>query len=193
MTEPPDQPTATTTKWLTSALFIAVGTGCAVLATVLIIEIANSSKRNAMRMEVFTRLRGIYSGYQLYVEQNRGLYSPDLGTLYQNNYFTADFVLSPFTNKRAPANFESWDVARQNRWINTQSSFVIAPQWMREKEGIVVYLKPEDSDGHGVAIAWSDNHCGWKPIDSIRELIESNDGRPMPRGNAKEQEPPPPG
>ena len=155
------------------------------LAAILIVELIASTRRNAARMETATRLRGIHQGYIQYAEANDGRLPPDLATLYRNSYFTADFVLSPLTNKCLPDGFGNWPVEKQDEWINTQSSYVLAPPWMRKENGIAVYLKPEDSDGHGIAIAWSDNHLTWVPIKTFRESVASYADRPLPQDAAK--------
>lgn len=154
----------------------AIGVGVALPAL-------GAARRTARRMQATTQGRGIHQACVTYAQGSAkgpnggGTFPPDFPTLLRGNYFTPEYLVSPFADG-PPADFLAWPQAQQDAWVQQHASFVLLPGLTDtiKTEDVALFLKPGHSNGGGIAIVYQDNRAIWTPMDEAAAIIRAQTG-----------------
>jgi Ca-activated chloride channel family protein len=145
---------------------------CALLVGIFLPALG-SARRSARQMKSTTQARGIGQGMAMYAQQNKGRYPERLSQLVEDNYISAEYLISPNSNTRLPSNFNELSQQKQNEWIDQNSSFKLLAGGERARgidtEQILGYM--EHGEGKGVSIARGDGSASYELGDTIRGQI----------------------
>lgn len=158
-------PNMTTTPILVGTLLPALG----------------AARRTAREMQSMTQIRGIGSGCVLYLQSSTQ--PPDIAQLLEDNYFTAQYALSPLVDKHEPPGFNDRTSEEKAQWIRLNASYIIVTKGMKDNsdpEFIMVFGRPEDSGPSGmIPVCWADNHTSMEPIERVEEILQKQTGLSM--------------
>ncbi|MEX0774624.1 MAG: hypothetical protein WD042_02795 [Phycisphaeraceae bacterium] len=167
--------------WMsTSSLSLGVGIALPALG---------AARRTARQMQDSTQVRGIIQGCILYAQGNAERYPDNVYKLLQGNYMTPEYLLSPLSGKKLPAEYGTWPEDKQRTWINDNMSYVLIPNLTADTDSrrIAAFTKIQDSGGKGISIGYNDNHAEWTPLDKARKLIKEQTGRTLEEWSGVEE------
>lgn len=143
----------------------------AALLVALLMPATGASRRAARQMQSTTQARGIGQGLYTYAQDNDGRYPDKVSQLVEGGYISPDYVISPDSNVRVPANFDKMPQQAKNDWIDQNSSFkLLAGGEKAESLGsqrIVGYM----NNGPGASIARGDGSAAYETQDQLHELL----------------------
>ena len=136
--------------------------------------------------------RGIGTAAIQYSQSNNGIMAPDLASMLEGQYFTAEYLLSPRSKKRVPPDLRQWTKEKRALWVEANTSYVYLGRGMRadlDSTKIVAYQKYEESDGRYIAVCFGDNHTESLPIEDARRRIMAQTGvDPVPASTLPESD-----
>ena len=148
------------------------------LATGVLLPALGSARKTARRMQGATQVRGIHQGCVIYAQGADGRFPDDIGTLYINDLFPAEYVLSPMSERSPPADIDNWPDEQKRQWVNENTSFVLVPGLTDDVDEmrVAVFTKLQDCGGEKISIGYNDNHVVMVPIAEARLIIKENTG-----------------
>lgn len=154
------------------AAYSALLAACVIIVGLLLPSLG-AARRSSRQMKMTTQARGIGQGLYLYAEENKGRYPDRVSQLVEENYISADYLISPNSKTRLPSNFNEFSQQKQNEWIDQNSSFKLLVGGERaggiDSQKIVGYM--EHGESKGVSVARGDGSASYESVDEVQELI----------------------
>lgn len=146
----------------------------ALMASILLPSL-NKARETANRVKCASNMKQIGLAIQLYGNENKGKYPPDLGTLIKTQEITAQCFVCPSGNTGLPntAGMKPDDIAK---WANEHSDYVYLGAGMNMTAGaevIVLHEKPDAHDRQGMLMLFGDGHVEFEMMPSAMKMIEA--------------------
>ena len=140
-----------------------------------------AARRTARQMKSATQCRGIVQSLVVYSNDNNDRYPNDIAVLYEDNFFAAEYALSPDSGIRIPVGFEQWDIARRSQWLRENASYVLIPDLMADinSETICVFERPDHVSRDDIAVGFNDGAAMVMDRHEARQRIEQQTGKTL--------------
>jgi hypothetical protein len=161
------------------------------LAVGIMLPALGSARRTARQMQANTQARGIHQAQVVYAQSNNNKFSNDIAALFEGNYFTVEYTLSPVHHQEAPADFDQWPVDQQKQWVRENAAFILVPDLTDDMDTnkIAVFGDPTMFGGRGIPVAYNDNHCNYEiDIEAIKAQLLKQTGKTMEQLIARQRE-----
>ncbi len=135
--------------------------GSTALMTSILLPSLNRARETANRIKCATNMHQIGQAIQLYANENKGNYPPDLGTLVTTEDINADAFVCPSGNVSLPANLAQMKPPQMAQWVSEHSTYVYVGKGLTTSapaDRVVLYEKLEDHDNAGGNFLYSDGH-----------------------------------
>ncbi len=152
------------------------------LAVGILLPALGAARRAARQMKSVTQCRGIVQAQVIFALGNKDRMSNDIAELYENNAFTAEYVISPRSGISLPRGFNDWDMEQQKQWVRENASYILIPDLRNtiNSETVCVFERPELSGGGGMAVGFSDGSTRFMADQwEAREMIEAQTGKTL--------------
>lgn len=154
------------------------------MAVGILLPALGTARRTARQMQSNTQLRGIHQAQVTYAQGNNGKFADDLAVLLEGNFFTAEYLLSPMSGKKAPADFDRMSRDERAQWVRKNTSYVFVPGLVDDfdTEKIAGFGIPEDHQGgeRGIPVVYNDNHTVWEPdLEAFKAKLQKQTGWTM--------------
>ncbi|WP_432798783.1 hypothetical protein [Poriferisphaera sp. WC338] len=152
------------------------------LAVGIMLPALGAARRTARQMQCNTQLRGLHQAQVIYAQSNRSCFTNDISDLTEGDYFTIDYMLSPFGSKSEPADYYDWSEEKRRQWARDNTDFIFVPNLMEtlNTQRVAGFMDPNVYDMRGTAIVYNDNHVEWHTEESMMEELDKierqNDG-----------------
>jgi prepilin-type processing-associated H-X9-DG protein len=146
----------------------------ALLVSILLPSL-NRGRETANRVKCASNMKQIGLGIQLYENENKGKYPPDLGTLLKTEDLTAQVFICPSANSSLDA-IRGMNIDDAAKWVNEHSDYVYLGAGMNNKAGgevIVLYEKPGAHGGQGMNMLFGDGHVEFEMMPVAMRMIET--------------------
>lgn len=123
-----------------------------------------AARRTARQIQSSTQARGIHQAQVIWAQSNRGRYTDDISDLYENDMFTAEYVISPMDPVSVPGDLSRWPEDRRRAWIRQNSAYILVPGLTDDLDvnKIAVFLDPDLAGGGGTTVTYNDNSTSWE-------------------------------
>jgi prepilin-type processing-associated H-X9-DG protein len=150
----------------------------------ILLPALNKARETANRVKCAANMKQIGLGIQLYSNENRGKFPPDLGTLITNEDMTAEVFVCPSGDTSDPRllGLKPQDAAK---WANEHSDYVYLGKGMDARVGanvILLYEKPDAHGGQGMNMLFGDGHVEFQMMPSAMKMIKDQGAAKKGRG-----------
>ena len=164
------------------------------MAVGIMLPALSVARRSAREMTSNTQMRGIHQACVTYAQTAKGKFPPDIFTLYQGNYFTADYVVSP-SGAHVPDDFAQWPESQQREWFRENASYVLIPGLTDDLDSqkIAVFAKPADSPQgpDKIGVTFNDGHTETMLTEDAAVMLKQQTGKTMDQLILESEQAPP--
>ncbi|MEM9348456.1 MAG: hypothetical protein AAGB26_17850 [Planctomycetota bacterium] len=133
------------------------------------------ARSTARAMQSSTQMRGIHQGAVTASTIQKGAYPPSIGAMLVEDYFTPEYVLSPWSEVEIAEDFDDWPKQKKIDWANTNTSYVYLLAGKKEQlnpEIIALFEIPSSADQEKVRVAFEDNSVQAMSFEDADKLIK---------------------
>jgi hypothetical protein len=141
-----------------------------------------SARETARAMQSATQMRGLHQGAVTYANSFKNNYPSSLGEMLPGDYFTPEYVLTPWSETKVPEDIDDWTDAKKVEWVNKNTGFVYLLAGKKvtlNSELIGLFELPRSSDQKMVRVLYEDNHIESLAYAEADELIEKQTGHTL--------------
>jgi prepilin-type processing-associated H-X9-DG protein len=144
----------------------------------------NRARETANRVKCASNMRQVGLAIQLYANENKGKYPPDLGTLVLTQDITGQVFICP-SGSNGDARLAGMKPEDAAKWVNEHSDYVYLGKGMDARTGaeiVVLYEKADAHGGQGMNMLFGDGHVEFQMMPSAMKMIEDQRAGKKGRG-----------
>ena len=134
-----------------------------------------TARRTARQMESNTQARGLHQAMVTWAQNHDNQYPPNLGVLLKGNFFSADYVISPYSLTELPTDFNNWSIDRQAQWVNQYSDYLIVNPGGKiayDQNRLAIIGRPSPGATQ-VTVCWDDGSTASESIEEVIALLQA--------------------
>lgn len=133
----------------------------------------------AKKQDTAVQQRGLHQAAVTYANEHKDSMPPSLGHMVVNRLCTADYVLAPWSDDEAPADFDSWSQDKQIAWCNEHAGFVYLGAGRKadfNSNFIILFELPQSLDDAKLVICYDDGRATPLNFAEADKLIKAQTG-----------------
>ena len=145
--------------------------------TSMLLPALNRAREQANRVKSASNLRELAKSVQLYANDNKGRFPPDLATLINQGRINPEELVSPRTSTSLPRGLSKERLAQ---WADASADYVYlgaGKNWRTPADYVLAYEKP-DRLSDGINVAFVDGRVHFVPMPQAMQMIKAGRGHP---------------
>lgn len=123
-------------------------------------EAVQAARETARAMQSSTQMRGLHLGAVAYSNQRKNKYPDSLGEMLPLDFFTPEYVLTPWSETEVPKGFDDWADQKKIDWANTNSGYVYlltGKQQAFDDKLVAIFELPRSTEQETVRLLFDDS------------------------------------